>query len=316
MVAIGRRLGYPMFLSRAPGHSFSRWDAPRHPRPNYRGYFNIEFHGGLSLFDDDHYFDFPVKWPNWQREQHRRRDPACQFLYSFTPAAELAHCLGERAVCLDAIGRYTESANAYHHASQLDPRYGGYAHFMRRSLRNKAEKIMRSTGFEPDDVRRWFIQRGNMAVAEALAKGGCWPTPAPGSFALPAPAVPFHPQHDPTPVDPVVKFAPPKPAGPGNNGHNPTTPSVSVSGQPFHWPDVQPQSPAQPGPTTGGPFSAFGPSPTNIGDIVQHIVNQTCAGTRIKPSYDLIFKNPPEPEVDPYASMRDENANLIIDRPE
>lgn len=113
LVAIGRRLGYPLKLVLAPQHAFCRWDSPEER-------FNIEFHeGGLNSHPDDHYRQWPFKWPPQLIERERLRP---YFLQSLTPQQELAHFAFNRASALDvAAGRRKEALAAMNVAQRLWP---------------------------------------------------------------------------------------------------------------------------------------------------------------------------------------------------
>lgn len=156
-VAIGRRLGYPMYLSKAPAHSFSRWDAAAHTNLAWQDCFNIEFHGHVDFHEDEHYYDWPVKWPSAARERHRQRHPSMTYIESLPASEEFAHSLCQRAVCLEAAGRLVEAVNTYDDCRRYDQRWQGYFAFAKRTLRSRAEQVMRSMGFEPEQVRLWAI---------------------------------------------------------------------------------------------------------------------------------------------------------------
>ena len=59
VVAIGRRLGYPLYLVRTVGHSFFRWE-----NTDGREHVNFEYNGdGLDCHSDRFYREWPAKWP-------------------------------------------------------------------------------------------------------------------------------------------------------------------------------------------------------------------------------------------------------------
>lgn len=63
MVAIGRRLGYPMFLCHAPGHVFCRWEGLNSPNTAWRERHNIDYNGDdLNVHDDEYYRHWPFEW--------------------------------------------------------------------------------------------------------------------------------------------------------------------------------------------------------------------------------------------------------------
>jgi hypothetical protein len=92
LVAIGRRLGYPLKLVLAPEHCFCRWDSPDER-------FNIEFDDrGLGFPPDNHYKEWPFKWTAKDHERERTRR---YFLFSLTPQQELASFVFHRALHLN-----------------------------------------------------------------------------------------------------------------------------------------------------------------------------------------------------------------------
>ena len=232
LTSVSRRLDYPVGLSHAPGHIFSRWDAMNHKKSSYRGRFNIEFSGDIDFFPDEHYFDFPVRWPKTMRDRYLAGDRDFEYLHTFARAQEVAHCFSQRGVCLEANDRLYEAVNCFHAADRFDSRYKGYAQFAKRALRARAEIVMRTMGLEPNLFRSWLAQAGILMPATM-------PQPKPPSF---------------------------------NHGK----------------------------------------APTNITDIAHAVLHQTCADTAAKPTIDLLNPNPPEPKVDPYASLRDPDGTVQL----
>jgi len=95
MVAIGRRLGYPLKLVLAPEHAFCRWDSVDER-------FNIEYDElGVAFHPDDHYKEWPFKWTPQVHERNRAKP---YFLISLTPQQELANFAFNRAYHLNVIG--------------------------------------------------------------------------------------------------------------------------------------------------------------------------------------------------------------------
>jgi hypothetical protein len=95
MIAIGRRLGYPLKLVIAPGHLFCRWDSPDER-------FNIEYDElGMSFHPDDHYKEWPFKWPQAIHDQERVKP---FYLISLSPQQELANFAWARAYHLNVVG--------------------------------------------------------------------------------------------------------------------------------------------------------------------------------------------------------------------
>jgi hypothetical protein len=156
VVALGRRLGYPICLSHTVGHVFSRWDGNDHENPAWRDRFNIEFSGDVSFHDDEHYYEFPVEWTEQDRKAHKAG--ASEYLRSFTRRQELAHSLFQRAICLEAIGRYRESALVCQTCIRYDSVWGGYLEFAKNALRAQSERVMTSMGFDPSEFRHFFFR--------------------------------------------------------------------------------------------------------------------------------------------------------------
>ena len=112
-VAIGRRLGYPLFLVQAREHFFVRWEEPGAER------FNVEATTlGFTPRDDDHY----RHWPKPIRDEEVRQG---LFLRNLSPPEERAAFLRERGQCwLDHL--WTEPAlEAFVEAARLYPRLPG-----------------------------------------------------------------------------------------------------------------------------------------------------------------------------------------------
>ena len=108
--AVGRRLGYPIRLSRANGHLFCRWDSG-----DQRERFNIEASGrGLATFPDEHYLTWPRPIPP---------PIACAglFLKNLNPVEELALFLNTRGACLCDTRHYFDAIVAYAQAHRTDP---------------------------------------------------------------------------------------------------------------------------------------------------------------------------------------------------
>ncbi|MGL6097413.1 MAG: transglutaminase family protein, partial [Fimbriiglobus sp.] len=113
IVAIGRRLGYPLFLVRAPAHLFCRWeDRTTGVR------FNIEYNGhGMTDHPDEHYRLWPKAWPAAVIENEAKLRPESRsYLRSLTLREEDAEFLCSRGHCLEDNGRLGEAVTAYHWA--------------------------------------------------------------------------------------------------------------------------------------------------------------------------------------------------------
>lgn len=96
VVAIGRRLGYPLKLVRTKAHLFARWDAPGER-------FNVEVTGrGWNPHPDSHYREFPFPFTKEEEQANR-------YLESLSAAETLATFLGVRAACLTHHDRRAEA---------------------------------------------------------------------------------------------------------------------------------------------------------------------------------------------------------------
>jgi hypothetical protein len=110
-IAIGRRLGYPLYLVTTRGHCFVRWESK-----DGKVRFNMEATGqGLSCHADDYYKVWPYTLT--QDDLH-----SGIFLRNLTSAEELALFLELRGNVLDALpNRMPEAELAYAEAHALMP---------------------------------------------------------------------------------------------------------------------------------------------------------------------------------------------------
>ena len=86
-LAIGRRLGYPLYLRKAHRHYYARWDEPGGES------FNIECTTGFAAPADEFYRQGRMECPDEEVEK------GC-YLRNLTPREELAEFLLERHNCL------------------------------------------------------------------------------------------------------------------------------------------------------------------------------------------------------------------------
>jgi hypothetical protein len=112
-VAIGKLLGYPMFLALTKGHVFARWDGDGE-RLNVEG----TSRGFVSRPDAEY-----AQWPHPITLHEIEREG---YLQSLSRAEELALFLGIRGNCLEDAGRWPEAREAYAHAVRFDPRRPHY----------------------------------------------------------------------------------------------------------------------------------------------------------------------------------------------
>ena len=127
-IAIGRKLGYPLFLVKTRDHFFARWDEPGGER------FNVECAcRGFASHSDEHYCTWraPISQADLQRGV---------LLRNLSRREELASFLNERGSCLVDHLRMAEALEAYHYAYQIAPYDRGIrgsrdvASFMQRTL--------------------------------------------------------------------------------------------------------------------------------------------------------------------------------------
>ncbi|MEX2111589.1 MAG: tetratricopeptide repeat protein [Pirellulales bacterium] len=134
VVAIGRRLGYPLHLVRTLGHLFVRWE-----RFDSVERWNIEFGGnGMGHHSDDYYRKWPAEWPPDLIRIEAQRGARRAFLRNLTSGEEFSVGLSMRGHCLEANGRWDEALEAYARASQfapIHPAYPVYADELRSKMR-------------------------------------------------------------------------------------------------------------------------------------------------------------------------------------
>jgi hypothetical protein len=108
-VAVGRRLGYPLYLATTKRHLFVRWE-------DTRTRLNVECttEKGLGSFEDDYYKTFPFKITDAEVE-------ADGHLKSKTPSEELAEFIAARAECLIKMRRYPDAVKAQRVTVRLAP---------------------------------------------------------------------------------------------------------------------------------------------------------------------------------------------------
>ncbi|MCO6439448.1 MAG: tetratricopeptide repeat protein, partial [Phycisphaerae bacterium] len=145
VVAVGRRLGYPLKLVQTFSHYYARWDDPVTGEQ-----FNIEISnlGGVDFPDEDHY-----------REKLRLHledpDPGSNYLKSMTPREELSAFLTTRADCLRENGRWRQAIATYREAVRLAPQN----HFAARLLRDTVRHVERGAlaaeiAYRQNELRR------------------------------------------------------------------------------------------------------------------------------------------------------------------
>ena len=174
-VAIGRRLGFPLYIVKTIKHLFMRWDDPLGTwilngssvrRPGE--VFNIEATGSeIYLWPDEVYRDH---WPYPISDEDLETGI---FLKSLTPEEELAEFLAWRAWCFEDNGRFAEGHAALKWSVRLAP-HNPFRKKIFDQLTEYFETSKRVVDFFQSNVRlvRQSIQR---AVAEpAVSTGPRW----------------------------------------------------------------------------------------------------------------------------------------------
>jgi hypothetical protein len=143
-VAVGRRLGYPLFLSHTKGHLFARWE-------DAKDRFNIEGSGeGFASHPDEYYHN----WPFTLTEAEKNGG---YFLSTKTPAQDFAGFLATRAHCLQDIGCLDDAESTYELAHSRDPQNPFYAQmglqvFVTRQQRSRPQRMVNQPVRKPIDL--------------------------------------------------------------------------------------------------------------------------------------------------------------------
>jgi len=164
-VAIGRRLGFPVYLVEARGHLFFRWDDSRGTLLRWQNpdlnlwippdRFNVEGAGeGIAYYPDSHYVQWPEMWTQIDFDHGR-------YLRSLTPKEELASFLIQRAECFSDLRKLDDALKAIYYARQLCPddiRYEQLHARRTKEWNDRQESHARIAEME-QDWRRWKQQR-------------------------------------------------------------------------------------------------------------------------------------------------------------
>jgi hypothetical protein len=154
-VAVGRRLGYPLYLVSTKCHLFVRWQSSREN-------FNVDATSiGLTRHDDDYY----KTWPFKISDEEIRLDG---YLKSMTPREELACFMSIRGSCLMSMRRFDDAVAAEAEAARLAPHIRAYQIILQMARREADWKsdpvfippdpILQTTG---DDVA-WAVRRAEI----------------------------------------------------------------------------------------------------------------------------------------------------------
>jgi hypothetical protein len=135
IVAIGRRLGYPLWLCEAPGHVFTRWDERA---TGFR--MNVECHGnGMRVHPDEFYHHWPVEWNEAMFVQERALGPYHRFLRPLEPWETLASFLVLRGHVWESNQRWGEATAVYNTACELVPYNRTYAFYASEAWRKMVD---------------------------------------------------------------------------------------------------------------------------------------------------------------------------------
>ncbi len=155
-VAVGRRIGLPLYLVGTRGHLFFRWDDPKGTTIDWdrQGLhlwippdrFNVEGSGeGIAYRADSHYIQWPELWTEVDFNHGR-------YLRSQSAAEDVADFLMQRSECFYELGNCEECLKAIYYASKFspdDPRLKG-THAKR--TKEFQEKIRRAESIQEIDA--------------------------------------------------------------------------------------------------------------------------------------------------------------------
>ena len=124
MVALGRRLDYPLHLVSCKGHLFCRWDDGKER-------FNIETAiQGVDIKPDAHYF----RWPHPTSPEEAEIEG---YLANLNPRQELATFAQLRAFCFQENRDFAKAAESYQLALETFPN----SRLLSRYLNRVASKL-------------------------------------------------------------------------------------------------------------------------------------------------------------------------------
>lgn len=157
-VAIGRRLGYPMYLVATRGHYFARWETK-----DGKVRFNMEATAkGLTCDSDEFYKGWPYKLTQDDLNSG-------QFLRNLTSAEEMAGFLELRGAVLDALqNRMPEAELAYVEAHALMPNNPMHMGWM--FLAGGKEEMMAKGLLDPNDPKNPFRDKVPPPYTEITAE--------------------------------------------------------------------------------------------------------------------------------------------------
>ncbi len=112
LVAVGRRLGYPLKLVTTPHHMFARWESP-----DGQGNFNIE--GAIQYGMGSNEYEYYRKPPFTQATDKDANSD--QYFHPLTPPEELATFLSLRAYCQLAHKQACEAQKTFSLSATIAP---------------------------------------------------------------------------------------------------------------------------------------------------------------------------------------------------
>ncbi len=166
-VAVGRRLGFPLYLVETRGHLFFRWDDSKGTLLQWRNpdlklwippdRFNVEGAcEGIAFFPDSHYIQWPELWQQIDFDHGR-------YLRSLTTKEELAAFLIQRAECFYDLRNLDEALKAIYYARQLcpdDKRYEQLHALRTKEYNDHREMLAHIEEMEQDRRRRQKMLAG------------------------------------------------------------------------------------------------------------------------------------------------------------
>ena len=114
-VAIGRRLGWPLYLAVCKGHVFCQWVDSDGSHRNLEG----SCPGGGESHPDEHY-------RHWPRRLTRAELDSKKYVRPLSASESLALFLETRGHCLADNGRFDEARDAYEQARRYAPEWSDY----------------------------------------------------------------------------------------------------------------------------------------------------------------------------------------------
>lgn len=157
-VAVGRRLGYPLYLVSCKNHLFVRW-LDTHTSLNLEATSE-----GLVTHESDYY----KSWPYKIDEEEIKAEG---FLKSMTPEEDLACFMAIRGHCLMSMGRYDDAIAAHKEALRLAPQIRSYKLALDLAEREAKERILADRLRQIDQVNSLLDPETRNARIRSQATG-------------------------------------------------------------------------------------------------------------------------------------------------